>query len=524
MKRSLTSAILSVASGKFVALILGIIASPLLYRWLGEVDYGAYVTVLSAHSMFMIVVSTPIADGVRKYVAEDRDDPAWERIVVGFYFRLATLLALLGAVVLGGVTYLGFFEWLWREEFTLYFYITIALVITAQYWPFARKTLMGFGLERYSESLKILFNVSFVAIALPLVYLGYGVVGALLGHILSSGLVALVGLVVLHYRQSLRGVFETNERMLPKREMMTFNSLSIVLVFLLMSLYHIDILMLQAMASEEAPGHYKAALVFAEFLWFAPIVLQTVFVHSTSELWSQGKVDQISEVAGRTLRYTFLITAVMALGMAALADAAIPIYWGPGSEPVIAPLLLLLPGAVGFALARPMLAIAQGKGELRYPIIATGAAAMINLVLNAALIPTYGMHGAAIATSIGYGSMAIFHLWSARKTGFDPITNARYGRVAATTAVAAVPIFLMADALSMPIGIPIVGAVPISVFVVPPAGLLVFLAIAVLFRALELTEIVRILTEFPEPIGSKARPLCRRLRNADDESGLLRYF
>lgn len=34
---------------------------------------------------------------------------------------------------------------------------------------------------------------------------------------------------------------------------------------------------------------------------------------------------------------------------------------------------------------------------------------------------------------------------------------------------------------------------------------------------------VRIPTEFPDPIGSKARPLCRRLRD-DDESGLLGYF
>lgn len=524
MKRSLTSAILSVASGKFVALILGIIASPLLYRWLGEVDYGAYATVLSAHSVFMIVVSTPIADGVRKYIAEDRDDADWERTVIGFYFRLATILAALGVLVLGTVTYLGFFEWLWREEFTLYFYVTIAMVVTAQYWPFARKSLMGFGLERYSESLKILYNVSFVAIALPLVYFGYGVVGALLGHILSSGLAALVGIVVLHRHESLRGVFDLGETTLPKREMMAFNSLSIVLVLLLMSLYHVDILMLQALAAEDAPGHYKAALVFAEFLWFAPVTLQTVFVHSTSELWSQGKTDQVSEIAGRTLRYTFLLTSVMALGMGALASDVVPVYWGAGSEPVIEPLLYLLPGAVGFALARPMLAIAQGKGELRYPIAATGAAAVLNLLLNAALIPTYGMLGAAVATSIGYGSMAIFHLWSARKTGFDPISNARYGRVALTTVVAAAPIFLMADALSMPIAVPLIGAVPISVFVVPPAGLLVFLIIAVVFGALGLTEIVRILTEFPEPIGSKARPLCRRLRDADDESGLLRYF
>jgi len=143
--------------------------------------------------------------------------------------------------------------------------------------------------------------------------------------------------------------------------MLTFNSMSIALIFLMMSLYHIDIIMLNRFQSDSAVGNYKAALTIAEFLWFVPMAIQTVFVHSTSELWSQNRYQQISELVSRTTRYTFLLTAVMAVGLAALADIAVPIYFGAEAEPAITPLLLLLPGALGFAIARPILAVSQGK-------------------------------------------------------------------------------------------------------------------------------------------------------------------
>lgn len=422
------------------------------------------------------------------------------------------------------VTHAGLFDFIWGPEFTLYAYAMIAMVIASQYMMFARKSLMGFGLEKYSEPLKVLYNVSFVLVALPLVYYGYGVVGALIGQAVAAGVAAVLGLIVLHFYQSLGSVFELDNGTLPKREMMSFNTMSIVLVFLLMSLYHVDVMMLQALATEDEVGHYKAALVFAEFLWFAPITLQTVFVHSTSELWSQGENERVSKLAAKTTRYTFLLTAIMAIGMAALAHDVVPVYWGPESEPAVDPLLLLLPGALGFALARPILAIGQGKGELKYPIIATGTAAGINLILNTVLIPLFGMYGAAIATSVGYGSMAIFHVWSAWQIGFDPVSDARYSRVLATGATAAVPIFVLASMFSTPITIPLIGLVPISTFVIPPVGLLLFLIIAVVLGALDLKEIFQVLAQFPDPIGSKAQPVCRRLQSRDGDESLTRYF
>ncbi|HZD43977.1 MAG TPA: polysaccharide biosynthesis C-terminal domain-containing protein, partial [Methanomicrobiales archaeon] len=134
-------------------------------------------------------------------------------------------------------------------------------------------------------------------------------------------------------------------------------------------------------------------------------------------------------------------------------------------------------------------------------------AAAINIGLNAFLIPRYGMSGAAVSTSIGYGSMLLFHVWSARKVGFDPLSNARLGRVAATMVIAAPLILALPHFITYTVGVAGI-TLPLSLVVVPPLGLGIFLSCAFLTGALGICEVLRILSDFPVPVG----PVAHRLR------------
>jgi O-antigen/teichoic acid export membrane protein len=515
MNRTLSSGVLSVVSAKFVILVVGILTTPVLFRLLEPAGFGEYSFLMSVFAIYMIFVSSGIADGVRKFLAEDRSTANWQPHVVGYYFRLAVLFALTGAFVMIYTARSGFVASIFGPEYTVYFYGLALLVVSVQFQTYSRKTLMGFGLERYSEPLNVLDKVTFVAVAIPLVYFGFGVAGALAGHAVASVLVGVVGLAVIHRQVSLASAFRIPSREFPRKKMLTFNSMSIILLFLLTSLYHIDIVMLQHFRESADVGNYRAALVLAEFLWFVPLALQTVYVHSTSELWSQNRTEQITALASKTTRYAFLLTAIMAVGLAALADVVVPVYFGPDATPAIEPLLLLLPGVLGFALARPILAVSQGNGTLRYPVAATGAAALINVVLNVLLIPRYGMHGAAAATSIGYGGMFVFHCLSARYIGFDPLADARFGRIAATTALAAVPIFVLAA---------VIANEWLALAVVPPFGLVVYLLFAVLTGALEPAEPFEILAAFPTPIGPAAESISWRLDGVPGDLTVTGWF
>lgn len=491
MERSTLSGFLSIFSTKVVVLLVGLFSTPLLVRLLTKSQYGDYAFVLSVFGLYMILVSGSIGDGVRKYLAENREVERWHEDVLGFYFLSALGLAVLGALgLIVAASFAG--EGLLGPSFRTYFYVLAALVVAAQFRTFVRRALMGFGLERISEPLKVLNKVLVVGVGLGLVWLGLGVVGMLVGYVVASTAVFLVGLVFLGRRIPLRSLVTVPSAAVPRRQFLTYSSLSLVLVLLLNSLYHVDVLMLRPWTGSVETSNYKAALAMAEFLWFVPLAVQGVLVQSTSHLWSNDRHEQISELSARVTRYTLLLTSLLAIGLAALAPIVVPLYLSAKYAPAVTPLRLLLPGVLGFAVARPLIAFGQGKGDLSVLVGATGVAAVINLVLNVLLIPRFGMNGAAVATSVGYGSMLVVHVAAGRRLGYDPSHDLRPVRVAATVLLGALVIFALAARLGE--GLP-------ALVIVPPAGFVAFAGFAFLTGALDAAECRSMADRFPSPVG-----------------------
>lgn len=471
---------LSVFSARIITTIIAIVSTPIIVRLLGPGGYGDYAVFLSVFTLYMIPVSSGITEGVQKFVAEKRDDEHWQEAVIRFYGLLAVVIGIVGVLVLVAVTAVGIPRWMFGERFTLYFSLLAVFVLVAQFRAFLYHVVLGFGLEPVSESLNVLRKMGTVVLGIVLVFVGFGVSGMILGHIAANVLVTLIAAYVILGQISVSGVRSSLSESFPRNELLSFNVLNIVLVLLLMSLYHVDIIMLRVVVGDETTGFYKAALQLAEYLWIVPIALQLLLLHSTSTLWSENRTDEITRLASRIMRYTVLVVSLMAIGVAVLADRFVPLYYGDPFTVSVLPLLLLLPGTVGFALARPLQAISQGSGRVRTLIAATGVAATMNLLLNAALIPTYGMVGAAVATSVSYGSMFGLFVWAARRIGYDPLDDFRGLRVVATVALAAPLLYVLEQSITSDL---------VAFLVVPPAGVAIFGLLAFSTGAIDRAEV-----------------------------------
>lgn len=532
MKRTLVTAFISIAGANVAVTFLGAVMTPILVRILGPTQYGTYATVMSVFALLMIAVSSGVDSGTRKYLAEDRDEPNWHDHVFGYYFRLATVFALVASALLLAAVQIGFVDVYPGEQYAQFFFLLAIVTIMAQFREYVRRSLLGLKLEHISEPLHVIQKVFFFIFAISLAYMGYGVTGVLIGHIIADALVAVIGFLGLAGHVSFSAIFKRTPESFPRRELLSFNNLSIVYIFLLTSLYHVDVLMLQAYTTEAQVGYYKAALVLAEFLWLAPKAVQSVMIQSASELWHRDQVEQITSLASKATRYTLLLTALMAIGIAVLAAEFVPRYYGAEFEPTITPLLLLLPGTVGFAVARPILSVSHARGDMRVMILATGAAATMNVVLNVTLIPRFGIEGAAIATSLGYLSLPLFHLWGARAIGYNPLGDVRPIRISitvATTGVALVALALGLDSLLgaplAAIAIPLIGvtlpidAALIAFFVIPPAGLIIYALLALQTKAVDPEEIADIMSGMPGPLSRHASTIRRLFSDADETSG-----
>ena len=477
---------LSLASAKVATTVLAVLSTPIIVRLLGPTGYGNYAVLLSVFSLYMIPISAMVTEGVQKFVGEDRDEEGWTEAVVGFYGVVAVAVLAVGALLLLAATLAGLPSRFFGDGFDRYFLFLVAFVIASQFRALGSHTVLGLGLERIDGPLSVVNKFGTVSIGILLVVGGYGVVGMLAGHIVANLFVAALAGTVVVRRLSLRRVFDPPT--IPYRSLLSFNVMNVGLVLLSMSLYHVDVIMLRALTDGETTGFYKGALAIAEYLWFVPIVVQRLLLHSTSDLWADDRVEAVTALSGRVTRQILLFVLLLSVGLAPMADRVMRIYYGPEFVVATTALLILLPGTIAFSAARPLKAIAQGSGRLRTLAVAMGAAAGLNVALNALLIPRYGMTGAAVATSVGYASMFAFTVVAARRIGFHPLSDLRPVRIALTAGLTAVPV----------VGLNRLLAPDVFAFaVVPPVGGAVFLLAAVATGALDRDDLDPVVERLP---------------------------
>ena len=193
--------------------------------------------------------------------------------------------------------------------------------------------------------------------------------------------------------------------------------------------------------------------------------------------------DQERFVRGRTLTY---LTFVMALGAVALtlfAEELVAVV-APGYDDAPEAVGPLAFGAIGYGTAAVLITgIALARRTLYVAFLATLAAGA-NIVLNLALIPPFGIVGAAVASAGGYAALAVLYYWAAQRvypTPFEPVK--------------VLTILALAIAASFAAAIPVEGLVAV---IVNLAALGAFVAAVVATGAIgraELRELARFARE-----------------------------
>ena len=82
----------------------------------------------------------------------------------------------------------------------------------------------------------------------------------------------------------------------------------------------------------------------------------------------------------------------------------IPLLFGEDFDPAAKPLALLLPGVVAYAPVTVLVVLPSVRHSRPHlSLVVSIAAAVVTAALAVALIPRYGVEGAAVASAVGYG-------------------------------------------------------------------------------------------------------------------------
>jgi O-antigen/teichoic acid export membrane protein len=160
----------------------------------------------------------------------------------------------------------------------------------------------------------------------------------------------------------------------------------------------LDLFIISYFASLEQVGYYSLAVGIAELLFFFPNTVGLAFFPRVSSLNDQD-AQQFSSLVCRNVIF---LSAILALLVLALGKPGIRLVYGQAFLPAVGPLTILLPGAVAKSVTKILGPHFNSRGK---PLVSAAVATITlvaNVALDFALIPTFGMNGAAWARTIPY--------------------------------------------------------------------------------------------------------------------------
>lgn len=170
----------------------------------------------------------------------------------------------------------------------------------------------------------------------------------------------------------------------------------------------LDSTMLGFIKGDASVGIYTAAVKVNKMVNTMIGVLGIVLIPRLSYYVGRGEHERVNELVRKAYNFVFLLSIPSAVGLFLLSDEIILLFSGSGfasagfTMRLLTPIVLLIP--FSFTTNQHIM-VPMGK-EKRI-LISTTVGAMVNLLCNALLIPRFAENGAAAATVIAEGMVAL---------------------------------------------------------------------------------------------------------------------
>jgi len=423
-RASVLKGYLSVFTGDLGRILVFAMFVPLLVRTVDDSGFGTYAFMMAMFLPLRKLLNFGLFEATKTYASRASDSDRGSIV--------ATSLCLHVGLLAVGLPLVYFVSGQLAQTTVVRraFLFVLGALTGEQLYYFGRGVLHAHHRESLVEPLIPARSVILVVVGLVLADRGFGVPGVFAGFATGFLITGVVSTFL---------AFRATDMSLPtpsvfKRyapQLLTFGAPSMVLVLLNAGLYKTDIFLVQLLTNPDSTAYYRGAIQIAEFIWVVSLSMEMVMIQSTAELWTENATERIAALLSEMLRYVVFFTVLLLVGVFVLGDTFVTLYFGPSFAASVRPLRILLPGVLGFGVARVIWPVMQAGGYLRQIVVVTAAAVALNVTLNLVLIPPMGIIGAAISTSLSYGSMAVVHGGVARRAGVDPFVELPIGRTVA---------------------------------------------------------------------------------------------
>lgn len=409
-----------VFAGVVLELFVSFLAKLLIARYLGPTDYGAVsigLKIMTATSIFVLV---GLDRGIGRYLPR-RDDPSQRRGVLKSALEIALPIGVLAGV--------GLF--LTADLIAVHVFHDAAVAPVIRVFsvvlPFAAVFRLSIGsVQGMQQSLPkvVIQNLTlpitrFLLVAVVLLY-GLGTIAAAWAYGFAYVLAGLLGAYYLiRYTPLLADAPATSMH----RELLVFSAPLMITAAMLQILSHIDTFFLGYFASTGVVGVYNVVYPLAQLLTIVLTAFGFMVMPAISSLDAEGSVGEMRRTYQLSAKWILLATLPVFLVVVLFPEMVIRVTFGAEYDSGALALSVLAVGFFAHAIVGPNSNTLTSIGRTQLIMYDNVAVAVANVALNLLLIPEYGILGAAVATSIAYGSLnALYTYQLYRATGIHPFT------------------------------------------------------------------------------------------------------
>lgn len=184
----------------------------------------------------------------------------------------------------------------------------------------------------------------------------------------------------------------------------------------LLSMIHsrADVLMLGALRGVEEVASYSVALLLASLAILILASANTALAPAFAELFASGDLDRLQQRVTRTTRAVLLASLPLVLTLGLFGQFFLSIF-GPEYVQAYPALLILLVGQCANLVSGPNSILLVMTGQERPAVTGSAVGAGLYVILNLLLIPSWGMIGAALATTLSMITWTMLLNWFAWK-------------------------------------------------------------------------------------------------------------
>jgi O-antigen/teichoic acid export membrane protein len=240
-------------------------------------------------------------------------------------------------------------------------------------------------------------------------FLGKGISGAIVAWIVSNVIALLTAILFLRPHISLKLLQLRNIL----HSSLSFGIKNYIANLLNFFNYRLDSILVNYFSGPLNVGLYSTGVGVAELIWYIPNAVSGALFPKISTL----DPKTANQLTSRTCRQVLLITLVSAVGFSLIGPILIPWVYTDKFQGSVSPFLWLLPGIVGMSISKVISADLAGRGKPQYATYTSTITILGTIILDIALIPTYGIVGAAIASSIAYIASSILSvIWFTKES------------------------------------------------------------------------------------------------------------